>query len=107
MIRWGKTKSTGLLQPGAANRARGGDRSGEARTLHNIGLVYDSVGEKQRALDYYNQALPIERAVGNRSLEATTLTILAGLMIRWGKSKKHWITTIRRCQLRARSATAR
>ena len=41
-----------------------GDRSGEARTLHNIGFVYDSLGEKQKALDYYSQALPIEHAVG-------------------------------------------
>ncbi|MFM6267596.1 MAG: tetratricopeptide repeat protein, partial [Dolichospermum sp.] len=38
-----------------------------------MGRVYNAVGEKQKALDYYNQALPIYRAVGNRSGEATTL----------------------------------
>ncbi|UWU50261.1 hypothetical protein APLC1_5164 [Limnospira platensis C1] len=32
------------------------DRGGEATTLTNIGRVYDSLGEKQTALDYYNQA---------------------------------------------------
>ena len=47
---------------------------GEATTLNNIGMVYDSLGEKQKALDYYNQALPIERAVGDRAGEAATLS---------------------------------
>ena len=31
------------------------------------------MGEKQQALDYYQQALPLSRAVGDRSGEATTL----------------------------------
>src|SRR5262249_44347763 len=31
-----------------------GDRSGEATTLSNIGEVYDSFGEKQKALDFLN-----------------------------------------------------
>jgi len=50
-----------------------GDRSGEATTLNNIGLVYRSIGQPQQALEYYNQALPISREVGDRSGEATTL----------------------------------
>jgi CHAT domain-containing protein len=45
----------------------------EATTLNNIGLVYDDLGEKQKALDFYNQALPLFRAVGDRGGEATTL----------------------------------
>jgi hypothetical protein len=49
-----------------------GDRPGEATTLSNIGMVYDSLGEKQKALDYFNQALPIQRAVGDRSEEASS-----------------------------------
>jgi CHAT domain-containing protein/Tfp pilus assembly protein PilF len=36
-------------------------------TLNNIGWVYDSLGDKQKALDFYNQALPMWRAVSNRS----------------------------------------
>ncbi|MDT9257715.1 MAG: tetratricopeptide repeat protein, partial [Limnospira sp. PMC 1254.20] len=32
-----------------------------------------SLGEKQTALDYYNQALPLYRAVEDRGGEATTL----------------------------------
>jgi tetratricopeptide (TPR) repeat protein len=51
-----------------------GDRSGEATTLSNIGVVYNSISQPQEALKYYNQALPIRRSVGDRSGEATTLS---------------------------------
>jgi CHAT domain-containing protein len=50
-----------------------GDRAGEATTLNNIGHVYDALGEKQKALDYWQQALPLSQAVGDRAGEATTL----------------------------------
>ncbi len=56
-----------------------GDRRGEATTLKNIGLVYSDLGEKQKALEYLNQALPLNRAVGNRGGEANTLFNLASL----------------------------
>ncbi|HAX74609.1 MAG TPA: hypothetical protein DCY88_01935, partial [Cyanobacteria bacterium UBA11372] len=46
---------------------------GEATTLNNIGAVYNSLGEKQKALDYLNQALPLLRAVGDRGGEANIL----------------------------------
>ncbi|MDT9319005.1 MAG: tetratricopeptide repeat protein, partial [Limnospira sp. PMC 1306.21] len=55
------------------------DRRGEATTLNNIGGVYDSLGEKQTALDYYNQALPLSRAVEDRRGEATTLNNIGGV----------------------------
>uniref|UniRef100_UPI0039A6FD14 tetratricopeptide repeat protein n=1 Tax=Nostoc piscinale TaxID=224012 RepID=UPI0039A6FD14 len=42
------------------------DKSNEAVTLLSIGQVYDRLGEKQKALEFYNQALPIFRAVGDR-----------------------------------------
>ena len=41
-----------------------GDRSNEAATLNNIGAVYDGLGERQRALEYCAQALPILREAG-------------------------------------------
>jgi tetratricopeptide (TPR) repeat protein len=49
-----------------------GDRAGEATTLSNIGAVYDGLGERQRALEYYGHALPIAREVGDRAGEAVT-----------------------------------
>ncbi|MEG4219529.1 CHAT domain-containing protein [Microcoleus sp. Pol12A6] len=51
-----------------------GDRTAEATTLNNIGLAYSDLGEKQKAKEYFNQALPLFRAVGDRAKEATTLT---------------------------------
>ncbi len=47
--------------------------SREAVTLLGIGYVYDSLGEKQTALNYLNQALPLFQQVGDRGTEATTL----------------------------------
>ncbi|MEL6164558.1 MAG: tetratricopeptide repeat protein, partial [Cyanobacteria bacterium J06628_3] len=39
----------------------------------NIASVYDDLGEKQKALQFYNQALPLLRAVGDKAGEATIL----------------------------------
>ena len=53
------------------------DKSGEARTLNNIGAVYNSLGDKQQALKLFNQALPLMREVGDKSGEATILSNIA------------------------------
>ena len=65
-----------------------GDRGGEATTLSNIGAVYDTLGEKQKALDFYNQALPLRRAVGDRGGEATTLNNIGGVYSALGEKQK-------------------
>ena len=44
-----------------------------ARFLNNIGLACSSLGEREKALGYYEQALPLRRQVGDRSGEAMTL----------------------------------
>ena len=49
-----------------------GDRARLATTLHNIGAVYHSLGDGQRALRYYQQALPIRQEVGDRTGESET-----------------------------------
>ena len=36
--------------------------------------MYDGLGEPARALEYYVQALPIRREVGDRAGEAVTLS---------------------------------
>lgn len=56
-----------------------GNRGGEASTLTSIGKVYSDLREKQQALDYFQQALPLWRAVGNRSGEAHTLDWLGSI----------------------------
>ena len=49
------------------------ERAGEALILNNIGFVYNALGERQQALEYYNQALPLNRAVEDRAGEVVTL----------------------------------
>ncbi|SCF47210.1 tetratricopeptide repeat protein, partial [Micromonospora carbonacea] len=49
-----------------------GDRAGEAIALSNIGHAYDGLGDRQKALDHYHQALPIQREVGNSAGEIHT-----------------------------------
>jgi CHAT domain-containing protein/Tfp pilus assembly protein PilF len=65
-----------------------GDRGGQATTLTSIGLVYDSLGEKQKALEFYNQALPLRRAVGDRGGEAVTLNNIGGVYDSLGEKQK-------------------
>ncbi|MEO0966757.1 MAG: tetratricopeptide repeat protein, partial [Cyanobacteria bacterium J06639_18] len=42
----------------------------------------------QKALSYYNQALPLSRAVGDRSGEATTINNIAGVFLELGEKQK-------------------
>jgi tetratricopeptide (TPR) repeat protein len=58
-------------------RCRVVDEQVEAVTLNNIGLVYDNLGQRQKALEVYERALPIGRQVGNRTVEAVTCANIA------------------------------
>ncbi|MGP1385357.1 MAG: tetratricopeptide repeat protein [Thainema sp.] len=49
------------------------DRTSEAATLNNIGIVNDLLGNYPTALDYYEQSLVITREIGDRATEAETL----------------------------------
>ncbi len=48
--------------------------------LNEIGFLYNALGQKQKALEYYQEALPIFQAVGDRAREAGTLS---NLMFCW------------------------
>jgi tetratricopeptide (TPR) repeat protein len=53
-----------------------------------------SLGEKQQALDYYNQALPLSRDVGDRGDgEATTLNNIGSVYDYLGENSKLSTTT--------------
>jgi tetratricopeptide (TPR) repeat protein len=56
--------------------------------LYAIGSSYDDLGEKQKALDYYGHALPIRRAVGDRSGEAITLNDIGSVYDDLGERQK-------------------
>ena len=61
------------------------DPDTQARMLNNIGGVYQSLGEMEYALGYYEQALPLFRQAGDRSGEATTLNNIGGIFKSLGK----------------------
>ncbi|MHC5761012.1 CHAT domain-containing protein, partial [Nostoc sp.] len=50
--------------------------------------VYDDLGEKQKALQFLNQALPIYRAVGDKRGEARTLNNIGGVYDALGEKQK-------------------
>jgi CHAT domain-containing protein/Tfp pilus assembly protein PilF len=45
----------------------------QARTLNAIGAIYSDFGEKQKALEYYNESLSLRRVLEDRRGEAQTL----------------------------------
>jgi CHAT domain-containing protein/Tfp pilus assembly protein PilF len=56
--------------------------------LNNIGFVYDALGEKKKALGYYQKALPLSRAVGDRAVEAKALNNIGAVYVAVGRIKK-------------------
>lgn len=64
------------------------DRTQEATTLNNIGSVYDNIGQRQKALEYYNQALPIRKAVDDLAGVAQTLNNIGALNDNIGEPQK-------------------
>ncbi|NEN90252.1 MAG: CHAT domain-containing protein [Okeania sp. SIO3H1] len=60
----------------------------EAVTLLGIGSAYDSLGEKQTALNYYQQALPIFQQVDYQGGEATALNNIGSVYDSLGEKPK-------------------
>ena len=46
-----------------------GDRAGEGRAFGNLGNVYHSLGDFQKAMEYYERLLKISKEVGDRAGE--------------------------------------
>ena len=51
-------------------------------------MVYQSLGETQKALEKFNEALPILQAVGDRSGEAATLNNIGEVYRSLGETQK-------------------
>src|SRR6266581_325734 len=60
------------------------ERSQAARIYSELGSVYKTLGKKQEALSYYEQALLISREVGDREGEGTTLSNMGALYFEQG-----------------------
>ena len=85
---WGKAAGIGLLQPGTSIFRQLKNPGGEGSTLVAIGLVYMDLGDKQKALDFYNQALPIFHQAGDHGGEAQTLTNIGAADAALGELQK-------------------
>ena len=84
LLRWGWVlQRTGYTRRGlrlteqALEIGQVHDRSLELHALNNMALVYQATGQPTRALEVYEQALPLMREVGDRAGEATTLNNMA------------------------------
>jgi CHAT domain-containing protein/Tfp pilus assembly protein PilF len=64
------------------------DKERQATTLVLTGRVYSDLGEKQKALEFYNQALPLHRAIDNKKGEATTLNNIGLVYSDLGEKQK-------------------
>jgi len=79
-LRW---LEVGLKQAQAAAQ-----RKDEGTLLNNIARVYDALGQREKALTQYEQALAIMREVGDRSGEGTTLNNIAAVYSALGQKEK-------------------
>ncbi len=64
------------------------DRGMEAITLSFIGKIHDALGEKQRALEFYNRTLAIMREVGDTRSEVATLNNIGLVYDSLGERRK-------------------
>lgn len=63
-------------------------QKGEATALWHLGVAYEDLGDKQEALNRYNQALSLFKVVGDLSGEAATLARLGGVYDDLGDKQK-------------------
>ncbi len=64
------------------------DNRSAAVLLNNIGLVYNSLGQREKALQYHEHALRIMQEVGDRSGEAATLNNIGLAYNKLGQREK-------------------
>jgi tetratricopeptide (TPR) repeat protein len=64
------------------------DRSGQARALNHIGELYDSLGEKQKALGYFAEVLLLRRRLSERHGEARAAVRISELYKDLGEIQK-------------------
>src|ERR1051325_4060260 len=64
------------------------NKYGQASTLNNMGSAYLDLGEEEKALDQYKQALQIFREIGNKGGEAAALNNIGSVYSATGETQK-------------------
>ena len=72
-IHWQYQQAIQFKQQSLQIRREIGDRNGEAASLNNLGLAYDSLGQYQQAIQFLQQQLEITKEIGDRNGEANAL----------------------------------
>ena len=65
-----------------------GDAEKEALALVGMGRINSDLGDKQKALDYYSQSLPLIRQIENKAEEALTLNNIGRVYSDLGEKQK-------------------
>jgi tetratricopeptide (TPR) repeat protein/CHAT domain-containing protein len=86
--REGKLHAIELNQRAASIWRRVEDTYEEGLSLHVAASLYDDLGERQKALDYYGQALRLRHGIGDRSGESATLTGIGSVYAALGQKQK-------------------
>jgi len=64
------------------------DRNGEANNLTSLGSIYNQLGDRQKAIDYYNKALEIRQAREDKYGESYTLSAIGSTYSQLGNHSK-------------------
>ncbi len=64
------------------------NRKGKGATLHNLGVVYNELGQYSKALSFYQQALVIRREIGDKLGEGITLNNIGVIYNQLGKNSQ-------------------
>ncbi|HEX2913540.1 MAG TPA: tetratricopeptide repeat protein [Chloroflexia bacterium] len=64
------------------------DRRQEGFFLHELATLYSDLGDKQQALDFFNQALPLDKLLSNKAGEAATLSNIGSVYSDLGDKQK-------------------
>ncbi|OYT72997.1 MAG: hypothetical protein CFK52_03020 [Chloracidobacterium sp. CP2_5A] len=76
------------LQQALADYEAAEDADGAAETLVTMGLIYDNLGETQRAIDCYERALPARKALGEAPAMVEILNNLARAYDNLGEKRR-------------------
>ncbi|MBD2610385.1 CHAT domain-containing protein [Nostoc punctiforme FACHB-252] len=65
-----------------------GNKESEANTIHDIGRAYFGLGNKQQAINFYNQSLSLIRALNDKTSEAIILDDIGTTYLELGERQK-------------------